>query len=344
MHSRKVELGFFLVLAALAGLLTFFIFRPYLSALFLAVIFAIAFRPVYELFLRTFKGQKVVAALLSVLVLVIVIVVPLSFFGFFIFKDAQEFYLRIASGGSGGALAVGTDFLQSWIGRFFPGFSIDLVEYLKQGLSILVANLGSIFGTLFTVVLQLFLMLLGVFYFLKDGSKFREQIIFLSPLSDNYDKTILGRLETSINSVVKGALSVAFIQGILSGIGFALFGVPSPMLWGALAAIAALIPGVGTSLVIFPAILYLFFFGNSVMALGLLAWGVLAVGLIDNILAPFLIERGLKVHPFLILLSVLGGLALFGPVGFIAGPVALALLFALLDIYPLLFQDDIDGK
>jgi len=338
-NTRKIELGFFLILAVLAGTLTFFIFQPYLSALFLAVIFAIVFRPLNDFFLKLVRGRGGVAALFSVGVLIVAIVVPVCFFGFFIFKDAQAFYLSIANGEQSSVLTTATAFVESVVGRFFPGFSLDVTEYLKQGLSILVSNLGAIFGTLFTVVLQLFLMLLGVFYFLKDGAKFREQIIIISPLSDVYDKTILGKLEVAINSVVKGSLLVALIQGVLSGIGFALFGVPSPMLWGALAGLAALVPGVGTSLVIIPAIIYLFFFKGGIFALGLLVWGALAVGLIDNILSPFLIERGLKVHPFLILLSVLGGLVLFGPVGFIAGPVALALLFALLDIYPRLFSE-----
>lgn len=338
-NTRKIELGFFLVLAAIAGTLTFFIFRPYLPALFLAVIFAIVFRPLNEFFLRFVRGKGGVAAFLSVSVLVVAIVVPVCFLGFFIFEDAQAFYLSIASGEQGGVLTAGTEFAESAVGRFFPGFSLDVTEYLKQGLGILVSNLGAIFGTLFTVVLQLFLMLLGVFYFLKDGAKFREQIIIISPLSDVYDKTILSKLEVAINSVVKGSLLVALIQGVLSGVGFVIFGVPSPMLWGALAGLAAFIPGVGTSLVLVPAIIYLFFFKGGIFALGLLAWGALAVGLVDNILSPFFIERGLKVHPFLILFSVLGGLVFFGPVGFIAGPVALALLFALLDIYPRLFAD-----
>ncbi|MDO8620423.1 MAG: AI-2E family transporter [bacterium] len=337
--SRRIEIGFFFVLATIVALLTFFILKPYLSGLFLAVVFTIVFRPFYQAILRRVGDHPVLSAMLTVFALVLVIVVPLFFFGFFIFRDAQDFYRGISEGGlDQGMIQTGTDYIQNLVRPLFPGFSLDLISYLKQGFGLIVQNLGSLFGKVFTAVLELFLMLLGVFYFLRDGKKFREHLIFLSPLSDTYDRSILNRFEVAVNSVVKGALSIALIQGVLSGIGFALFGVPSPMLWGAVAAITALIPGIGTALVIAPVVVYLFFFGSMTSAVGLLIWGVLAVGLIDNLLAPILIERDLKIHPFLILLSVLGGLAHFGPIGFLAGPVTLALLFALFDIFPLLLH------
>jgi predicted PurR-regulated permease PerM len=103
--------------------------------------------------------------------------------------------------------------------------------------------------------------------------------------------------------------------------------------WGSIAAVAALIPGVGTALVVVPGVLYLFFTGSTGYAIGLLIWGLLAVGLIDNLLGPLVVNRGIKIHPFIILLSVLGGLTFFGLVGFILGPLIIAFLFALLEIY-----------
>jgi hypothetical protein len=100
------------------------------------------------------------------------------------------------------------------------------------------------------------------------------------------------------------------IQGLLTGIGFYVFGVPNPALWGSFAVVAALIPGIGTSLVIVPGVLYLFFVNTHLHALGMLIWGILAVGLIDNFLGPMLVNRGVNIHPFLILLSVMGRLAI----------------------------------
>jgi len=143
-----------------------------------------------------------------------------------------------------------------------------------------------------------------------------------------------------VNSVVKGSLIVGVVQGVLTGVGFALFGVPNPALWATIAAIASLIPTIGTGLVLIPGISYLFLVGASSNAIGLIIWGVFAVGLVDNFLGPKLIERGVKIHPFLILLSVLGGIGLFGPIGFLAGPLILSWLFALLDMYPALIKPD----
>ena len=119
----------------------------------------------------------------------------------------------------------------------------------------------------------------------------------------------------------------------MTEMGFSIFGVPNPILWGSVAAVAALIPGVGTALVLIPSILYLFFIGETVSASGLLVWGIVAVGLVDNILGPKLVGRGIKLHPFLTLLSILGGISFFGPLGFLFGPLTLSLLFAFLEIY-----------
>ena len=176
-------------------------------------------------------------------------------------------------------------------------------------------------------------MLFALFYLLRDGGKLKQGVIMISPLNDQYDEKIFSKLKQAIRSVVVGSLVVSFIQGLLTGIGFFVFGVPNPALWGSFAVVSALIPGIGTSLVLLPGVLYLFFMSTNLHALGLLIWGIVAVGLIDNYLGPTLVNRGVHIHPFLILLSVMGGLVFFGPIGFIAGPLIVALLFALLEIY-----------
>jgi len=152
-------------------------------------------------------------------------------------------------------------------------------------------------------------------------------------LQDIHDETIFNKIAIAINSVVRGNLTIAVIQGILTAVGFTIFGVPNPFLWGSVAAISALVPSIGTALVLLPAILFLYFSGETFSALGLFLWGMMAVGLIDNFLGPKLVERGMRLHPFLILLSIFGGISFFGPLGFLLGPLVLSLLFALLEIY-----------
>ena len=158
-------------------------------------------------------------------------------------------------------------------------------------------------------------------------------LIELSPLNDKEDEGVFDRLELAVNSVIKGNLVIALVQGVLTTIGFMLFGVPNAILWGTVAAVAALIPGIGTGLVFIPAVAFLFFTGANVPAFGLFIWGALGVGLIDNFLGPKLVGSGMKLHPLLVLLSVLGGLMYFSPAGVFLGPLSLSLLFALLSIY-----------
>jgi len=223
--------------------------------------------------------------------------------------------------------------------RFFdlyPAYTFDafnITEFLKAGLKLIFTNLDGVFTSIFNIMMGVFIMLLALFYFLRDGRELKRQLIALSPLGDDNDERILRKMAQAVYSVFMGSIAVAIIQGILTGVGFGIFGIPSPALWGAIASIAALIPGVGTSLILIPGILYLFFMGSTTPAIGLLIWGLLAVGLIDNFLGPIFVNRGIKVHPFLVLLSVLGGLGLFGPIGLVLGPIVLAFLFALLDIY-----------
>jgi predicted PurR-regulated permease PerM len=119
----------------------------------------------------------------------------------------------------------------------------------------------------------------------------------------------------------------------LVGVGFAIFGVPQPIFWGTVAAVMAMVPSVGTALVTIPAILYLAIVGQFLPAIGLLAWSLILVHSIDNFLGPILISRKATIHPFLIFLSVIGGLGFFGPIGFLLGPIVLSISLALLDIY-----------
>lgn len=336
--SRTVELSFFFLLAVAAATVSFFIFKPYLGALFVAVVFSIVFRSVHEA-IAAHVRQKGLSALLTLLFLFVVILTPATLFGFFIFDDAQKLYQSVSAGGTvPDRLDAALLPVERFVQRVIPAAEIRMSEYLNTALSFLVQNFGSVFSRAVGFVFQAFIMLLALFYLFRDGKRFRSYIVSLSPLQNDYDERILRRLEDAISAVVHGKLLIVFIQGILASVGFWLFGLPHPVLFGALTSLAALIPAVGVGLVFIPVIVYLFVTGGIGIAVGLLIFGVV-VGAIDNLLGPVLYERGLQTHPLLILLSVLGGLALFGPVGFLAGPVTLSLLLALLDIYPLLFGE-----
>ena len=176
-------------------------------------------------------------------------------------------------------------------------------------------------------------MLLIIFYFLKDGARWKKSIIVLSPLSDKDDEKIINRLSLAVNAVIKGYFLIALAQGVLMGFGLWLFNVPSPALWGIVAAVASLLPTFGTALVSIPAIIFLFMVENTASAIGLLIWAVVVVGLVDNFLSPFVVGGKTNIPPIIILFAVLGGISFLGPVGILVGPLTVSLLYTLISIY-----------
>ena len=181
--------------------------------------------------------------------------------------------------------------------------------------------------------------IIALFFMLRDASAIQEKIFLLSPLKRDYDENIIKKIRNAINSVIKGAIVTSVIQGLYASLGFWISGIPNPIVFGLLAMLLSLIPGVGTSIVTIPAIIYLFVAVSAWRGAILIVWFALGIVLIDNIISPHLIKRGIKMHPFIILISVLGGIALFGPIGFIIGPVVLAFFSALLDMYPLVIAE-----
>ncbi len=346
MNVHTVQLGFFITLISLAVVLNFFVFLPYVSVVFLAAVLAVSFQPVYTRIRRVCGGREALAAFLCVCIVLLFILGPLALFGTLLFQESTSLYQSIASGESRGVgmLAEALYGAERMIHKVVPQFPVDLharfdvEQYVGKVLVWFSQHMAGFFSSIVRGVFGFFLMVLALFYFFKDGGRFVGSVRAISPLFDGHDSVILKRLADTVNSVVRGQLAVALVQGILTGLGFFVFGIPNPVLWGSCAAIASLVPTLGTGLVIAPAIIYLYVTGSGVQALGLAAWGICAVGLIDNVLSPLLVKRGLKIHSFVILLSVLGGIALFGPIGFIAGPVSLSLLVSLLDVYPTLVK------
>ncbi|MDQ3014250.1 MAG: AI-2E family transporter [bacterium] len=339
LHNNKLQHYFFLILFLMVAGIMLFIFKPFIAPLVLAISFAVVFHPLYTYFLRRWKGRKTLASLSTLLVIIILVLLPVAVLGSLLFSEAAGLYDSIAvRGGGAGVFTNQISNLESYLQGFFPELTLDIASYAQAGLQWIVGNFGAVFTRFLTVGLDLFIMLVALFYLFKDGDSLRKHYIELSPLVNEYDEQIFKKLAVAINSVIKGSLVIAIIQGVLAGLGMLIFGVPSPIIWGSTAMIAGLIPGIGTALVIIPAVLYLVFTGSSGAAIGLAIWGVVVVGLVDNFLSPNLINRGIKIHPMLILISVLGGIILFGPIGFLLGPLVLALFFALLDIYPLMLK------
>lgn len=334
MDREKLQTFFFLSLLLGISTLVIFVLLPYLTVIIVSGTLAVILYPLYWRITHILPSHESLASLITVFIALIIIFVPLFLFGAAVVKQAGELYFDIASG------ANGTDFVnrtillvQEKIKLFAPNAAIDIDESLKQLLGWILGKIGVIFSEITGFILGFVLSMLALYYFLKDGKKLEELLITLSPLKDTDDRDIFSKINKAVHSVIWGTIVVALVQGVLVSMGFYIFGVPNGALWGAFAAIAALIPFVGTTIVVLPAVAYLFITGNALAAIGLFVWGATAVGLVDNILTPKLIARGTRLHPLLILFSVLGGLSLFGPSGFLIGPLILSLFFALLDIY-----------
>ncbi len=333
--QKKTELYFLLGLLIVIAVLTFFIYKPFIYVLFLAVVVATIFQPIYKKALKISKNKASLASLLSTLFVLLIVIIPVSLIATQILRESTSLYSYILEGNAT-IFSEGAHQSISKLKNSLPilqNLDLDLNKYAEQFLNWLLPYWGSLFSNLIKITTGTFIFLIALYYMFKDGEKLKLAIREMSPLKDSYDNTIFKKMENAINSIIKGSLIIAIIQGFVTSIGFLIFVVPSAFLWGTIASITALIPSVGTSLVVVPAIIYLFFSGSLLPAIGLAIWGFFAVGLIDNFLGPKLVERGIKTHPFLILLSVLGGLSLFGPIGFIIGPVVLSLLFTLSVIY-----------
>lgn len=341
MNTKISQYYFLIALVAISSVLAFFIFRPFLIAVVLAVVFAVVLQPLYRAILSRMSGSPGLAAFVTMTLSVVCILVPLSFITVQVAGEAQSLYNALSDGSGETYLGTAFQYANDATARYAPSLSLSSADlsasvdqYMKDGLAWLIQNLGGAFGGTARLLLDLFIFLVALYYFLRDGARLKREVVNVSPLRDTDDDIVLSRLERAINSVIRGSITIALIQGILTGIGFTLFGVPNSVLWGVVAALSALVPGIGTSLVLIPGIAYLFIIGATTPAIGLAVWSILAVGLIDNFLGPRLMGKGTQLHPLVVLLSVFGGLAFFGPVGLFLGPLCISLLFALLSIYP----------
>lgn len=345
MNHKTIQTTFFLVLLVGALISVFFLVKPFIGSLVLAFTLAVIFQPLYRRLRAGLKGRQGLASLITILIILIVVLVPLTLLTVQVFQEGKDFYFSVLERTDASPSVLQEKFV-GVVDRFFGerqaihdravAMSENFHQYIQQGLIWLLQHIDVIFSSVTKLLFNLFISLIALYYIFKQGAQLKARLVSISPLSDKFDVDITNRLQTTVGSVIKGVIVVAIVQAILAGIGFTIFGIPNPALWGTLAMLAAFIPGIGTALVMVPAILYLLFTGHLGAGIGLVVWGALVVGLVDNFLSPMLVGRGVKIHSFLILLSVLGGLALFGPIGFLLGPLVVSFLFALLDIYPVL--------
>ena len=342
MTNRSIQLSFFFVTFAIILVLGFFIFKPYLNVLVMAATFAVIFYPLYLKLLRSWHKFPSLASLVTVVIASLIIFVPLTLLSTQVYRETTGIYERLNAAQQheqeplGDIKPTNNQFilqLRHKIDSALSQVSFNVDRYAQQTFGWILDNVGKFSQSVAEIGLAIFIWFLSFYYFLRDGHRLRELFIVFSPLSDRYDIEIVNRVVSAVKSVVGGSLIVALLQGIASGIGMWIFGVPAPAIWGAVSVIAALVPTIGTALILLPAAGYLFLIGQNIPAAGLIIWALAVVNLIDNLLRPKLMQKGVNVHPLTVLLSVLGGIAFFGPVGFLTGPIIVSLLAEFLQIY-----------
>jgi predicted PurR-regulated permease PerM len=334
---------FALLLVILYG--AFLILTPFLKALTWAAILCILVYPLYAWLLRLLRGRATAAALIVIVLITLLVVLPGVRLAGFLSDEAVELVKTVRSLMNGDGLEVWREkpwvqeLLRLWslVSFELAAFEIDWKELLVQGAQFssgfLVAQVKGIAQNVFLFAVNFIIALFTLFFFLRDGKNFFYRIRRLLPMDQEHQDRLFDNIINSVFGVVHGLVLVALLQGILAGLAYWALGVPFAILWGTATAFTALLPVGGSTLVTVPASIYLFLQGETLKGAILLAWSLGIVGTIDNILKPLFIGSRLRLPMLLLFFGILGGLALFGALGLILGPVLFALLAALLDLY-----------
>jgi predicted PurR-regulated permease PerM len=335
MEKKKLEIVSFIVLCAGILVMAFFVFRPFFSILVLAAVLAMLFRPLYKKMLLYYKGGKNLFAFIIVLLGLIFLIIPILFFGSQIFQQIQIFFALIQNGQEQYLQAI-QHMIESLAHPLFPNFSFNISDYASTVLAFISNNFSALLSQTAYIFFQTFFLLLAFFFFLRDGEKISSSLVLLSPFGKEQNKEILTSIHSAITSVIRGTLLVGLIRWVLLTAGFYFFGIPNALVWGSIAGIIGIIPGVGTPFVIVPTVAYLILSGNILGAVEIGSFGILVIFFVDNMLSAYFFGKGLDVPSIFILFSILGGVIFFGPLGFIFGPIVLSLLISTIDMYKIL--------
>jgi len=339
---RRIEDGFFLALLLIISAAFALIIEPFFLAILWGVIAAILFQPVYHMILRSMPEWRSTAAGLTLLLIISVVIVPALLLTVALIQEASVFYARFQSGEISFAMLFGQlraampEWSEAWLERFglndWGGAQERLREGVTSSLQIIAGHAVTIGQGAFSMLIALSVMLYLTFFLLRDGEALAERVIQKTPLRAGPRRELLRQFVLVIRATVKGSIIVAVVQGLVGGVVFWLLGVEGALLWGVIMGFFSLLPAVGTGFVWVPVAIYLFATGAVVEAFILVFCGIFVIGLIDNLLRPILVGRDTRMPDYLVLITTLGGLQLFGFSGLVIGPVIAALFIAIWNI------------
>jgi len=340
--------GIFTMIFLVLIVVSFFIIKPYLTAVLTGMIFSYIFYPLYFRINKRIASKNLSSLIASILV-VLIITLPLFFVLNTVSKEAYATYLlskqKVLSGQfltecepADKIICKAVNYLTNEVNQPQVRYYFDTT--IKSITGRVTKDISNILFSLHVLVLDTFIVLFVMFFLFKDGKIFVNKIENMLPLKPSYRKHVIKRLNSMASAVIYGNLIIAIAQGTLGGIGFFIFGLSSPLLWGVIMIFASLLPYIGTSVIWLPASLFLIFSGYANMETSLITkgillmlYGVFIIGIIDNILKPKLIGDRSGLHPVLVLLSVVGGINFLGFIGVIIGPMIIAALVTFINIY-----------
>jgi predicted PurR-regulated permease PerM len=344
-NGTGVSVAFFYGSLLLLLYLTYLILTPFASPILWATVLVIVFQPVYRRLLQWLGGKAGLTALVLTTTVIAAVMIPAILCGWVLTREAASFYqatehLYQQQGVEGIASHPAVMASRALWGRVslpFTRLGFDLNALPLSGLSavssFIVDNLKGIALNLLSFTVNFFLTAFTFFFLLRDGEVIVRGVQTLLPLEQRHAEVLFSRLYDAVSAVVRGTLVTAMAQGILGGVGYWALGVPYPVFLGLATALFSLLPVGGSGLIWIPAAGYLFLEGSWIRGLFLLAWSVVVVSTADNVLKPALISGGTNLPTLFLFFGMLGGLQVFGILGFILGPVLLVTLATFIEIY-----------
>ncbi|MBS3804988.1 MAG: AI-2E family transporter [Oleiphilaceae bacterium] len=333
---EALERWFFLAMLVIVSLAFMFLLKPFAGPIFWAVAIALIFYPLREVLSRKLGNHPNLVALVTLLACLVIVVIPVLILVTSLVAEGVGLYQKIQSGEirpSEFIDRINASFpaIEAFLGQFNIDFAElrDRVASAFIGGSQFLARQAIGFGqNTFQFFLGLALMAYLAFFLLRDGSRLVDLLILALPLGDARERLLMNKFAEVTRATVKGNLLIAIIQGALGGGIFWVLGIEAALLWGVVMAVVSLIPAIGAAIVWVPAALYLAAIGNMISAIVLTVFGVVVIGMADNVLRPILVGRDTKLPDYVVLFSTLGGIVMFGINGFVMGPLVAALFMA----------------
>lgn len=343
MNHPELQAKTFIILLALVTIAFGWILMPFFGAIFWGTVLAILFAPFHRRVLSRLHKRPVLAALTTLGCCLILVILPLTMIAASLAQEGTALYEKVESGDLDIAASMGSIFtaLPAWMHDIMARFGMDSLASLQawltnaasQGSRFMATHVLNFGKDAFDFIVSFFIMLYLLFFLLLDGRALAARIQQAIPLSTNHKKRLFDKFTTVIRATVKGNFLVAGAQGALGGVAFWYLDVQGPILWAVVMTFLSLLPAVGAALVWAPVAIYFLVTGDIWQGLALIAFGVLVIGLIDNVLRPVLVGKDIKMPDYLVLISTIGGMAVFGLNGFVIGPVIAAMFIAMWDIF-----------